>query len=372
MMSVVYYRPAEVPAEACEFWKQKSRELDPVSCLVEGPEWFSMMAGDGAFVACLRDEDSVITGVLPFLPARWSPRLTGMQALAGKIQIRTLKTKGGPFIDERTDPAQLVTLLKRVLDDHADVQAVWFDHIAEKAFPGKLEHAAGGSGSFFCHDVYRDIPHYRLELPALIDELRKFRSRESLKKIEGRQRALARHAGAPCRIMEFRNMAGITPYAERIESMMGRTWQARLLGDRFSVSELEQVAGRGWLRSFLLLAGEKPAAFALCYQGMETLVYEEIGFSGELEKFSPGTILLYRLLESVYASDRPKYIDFGEGDAGYKKQLADNILKVSSLMLVRNGEVSRAKMNFLLYFQVILGVCRKMPFISNLMKRMKH
>ena len=100
---------------------------------------------------------------------------------------------------------------------------------------------------------------------------------------------------------------------------------------------MKRVAERGWLRSFLLLAGDSAVAFAFCFQGKKTLVYETIGYDREFAKYSTGTILLYRLLENLYQQDKPDYVDFGEGEAEYKRLLANDVIKVSSQFVVRDA-----------------------------------
>jgi len=116
---------------------------------------------------------------------------------------------------------------------------------------------------------------------------------------------------------------------------MNNTWQAKELGMRFEVGELAELAARGWLRSFLLMAGDEAAAFALCYQSGDVFVYARIGYDSKFAKFSPGTILLYRLLEQLYMSDTPKYVDLGDGDFGYKKELANDILEANACLILR-------------------------------------
>jgi CelD/BcsL family acetyltransferase involved in cellulose biosynthesis len=43
------------------------------------------------------------------------------------------------------------------------------------------------------------------------------------------------------------------------------------------------------------------------------------------------------LIEHVYESDPPAYLDFGEGEGDYKKQLANDIVHTVSLLLTRRS-----------------------------------
>jgi hypothetical protein len=225
------------------------------------------------------------------------------------------------------------------------------------------------------------MPHYRLILPQTYNVFRALRSASSLKKIEGRERAMVREAGGECRLTEIRQPADWAPYAIDINRLMNATWQAKRLGHGFDIESCRETSERGWLRSFLLLVGDKPVAFVLGYQApaaqgkgellscpVDKLLsesskgtlssatqqpsnlttspgrasgavfhYEQIGHDAAIAKFSsPGTSLLYRLVKRLYERDTPKCVDFGEGEAEYKKALSNHITYTQSVLIVRN------------------------------------
>ena len=116
---------------------------------------------------------------------------------------------------------------------------------------------------------------------------------------------------------------------------MKHSWQAQLLGHDFRLDSVRGTAERGWLRGFLLLAGEMPLAFTLYYAGMDTMVSAVLAYDRRYARFSPGAILFQHTLAHLYATDAPRFLDFGEGDADYKQQWANDVIKVSAVLLVR-------------------------------------
>ena len=160
-------------------------------------------------------------------------------------------------------------------------------------------------------------------------------SAKTLSRLRGKERALSREAGGELRLVEIRQPADWQPYERAIEDLMKAAWQARHLGHGLRLAEQIKLAERGWLRAFLLLAGERAAAFVLCYQGLGTLFYEQLGYDQRLARHSPGMILLYRVLEHVRQHDPPAFIDFGEGAAEYKQALANDTIQAHGLLLVR-------------------------------------
>jgi hypothetical protein len=181
------------------------------------------------------------------------------------------------------------------------------------------------------------MPHYRMRLPPSKAEADQRRSAKTMSKIRGRERALGREVGGEVRTVEIRRPADWQPYQARIEKMMNASWQARLLGHRFRMDDLRAVADRGWVRSYLLLAGEEAVAFAQCYQGQQAMIYEIIGYDQRYARYSPGISLLYRMLDGLYADNPPRYLDFGEGEADYKEHLANDVISENAVLVVRRG-----------------------------------
>jgi CelD/BcsL family acetyltransferase involved in cellulose biosynthesis len=64
--------------------------------------------------------------------------------------------------------------------------------------------------------------------------------------------------------------------------------------------------------------------------------YADIGHDAELSKFSPGTVLLYRLIEDLIAHDRPQTLNFGIGVSEYKRQFATEVREETSLLILRD------------------------------------
>ncbi|MEX2176393.1 MAG: GNAT family N-acetyltransferase [Pirellulaceae bacterium] len=335
-MSVDFLPPAGLPADVLRFWRQQIRAQDEGNVLTRSPEWFEMMTGNDAArggVAVLRAGDGAPRAIAPLLFRDWPLRFSvGSRSLAER-GLRAAKICGGDFIDRTLDSAEVLFLLDALTAKYSHLDAFWFDHLLSAERLATL--AAAAERRFFVHPLFQDIPHYKLRIPATEAEFKLLRSPDSVKKIQGRERALARAAGE-VRLVELRSEAEWQPYEQRMVELMNETWQARLLGHGFSMDELRPVGARGWLRVFLLLAGEQMAAVAICYEGMETLVYEKIGYAQAHSKHSPGTLLLYRILEKARA-DGLRFIDFGEGEAEYKRQLANLTLRVAGCLVVRKS-----------------------------------
>jgi CelD/BcsL family acetyltransferase involved in cellulose biosynthesis len=78
-------------------------------------------------------------------------------------------------------------------------------------------------------------------------------------------------------------------------------------------------ADRGWLRSYVLTCGDVPVCFIIGAQDDATYYYERIGYDPTWHEHSPGKVLLFKVIEDMYAERTPKWFDFGTGDSEYKR-----------------------------------------------------
>lgn len=329
-MKLDVYEVGSVPADVLEAWAKGRQAQDRFSVFTGGYDWFRMMVADKPDEARVVVERNDNGDIRCIVPVQWWNRKVGWRTL------RTLKLIGGDCVSVSAGQTNQADVWTSILSRFSDCDALWFGHV--------LSSRAGniGGGGFFVHSIFSRMPHYRLILPATLDELWARRSKSSIKKIFGRERALARDRGREVRLVELRSKADVAPYRAAISTLMQGTWQSRELGHGFDGGGVDQLADWGWLRSFVLLLGDEPVAYAHGYQGNGIYVYAQIGYSEDCASYSPGTILLYRLLEHFYSvSDRPLCVDFGEGEADYKQHLANDRQEVSSFMLVRNDAMLR-------------------------------
>jgi CelD/BcsL family acetyltransferase involved in cellulose biosynthesis len=103
-----------------------------------------------------------------------------------------------------------------------------------------------------------------------------------------------------------------------------RSWQGRRLGLRLGPSEryrahFQALARLGALRSYVLHHQDRPAAFVYGWQWNGRFEYADIGYDPALADHAPGRVLLYRVLEDLVADRTPHELDFGCGDAEYKR-----------------------------------------------------
>lgn len=107
-------------------------------------------------------------------------------------------------------------------------------------------------------------------------------------------------------------------------SVSSRTYQHALgwgLTDDVATRQKLIAASRnGWLRLHLLRLGEKSCAFQLGFQYRGTYFLQTMGFDPEMKKWRLGTALFLKILEQLCRDSSVDCIDFGYGDAAYKRR----------------------------------------------------
>jgi CelD/BcsL family acetyltransferase involved in cellulose biosynthesis len=120
----------------------------------------------------------------------------------------------------------------------------------------------------------------------------------------------------------------VPAFLAQLDEVCRNAWQGKTFGYRPRNTEsfrshFEQVARQGWLRSYVLTHDRRPVAFELGYQYAGTYYGQECGYDQEWSHAGPGSIVMHLVIEDLYKEDRPDLLDFGFGDAPYKRSFSN-------------------------------------------------
>ena len=157
----------------------------------------------------------------------------------------------------------------------------------------------------------------------------------------------------------------VEAFLELADRISSRSWQHRVLGrrigaDRSYVDKFRDLARRSLLRAFLLKCGPEPCAFVVGYQFEGVYHYEEIGFDPSFAHLSPGTTLLYLILEEFSRRNPPSALNFGIGDAPYKRRFANREGRDASVVLFRRGGGNRVRRESHRAFLLGVGMAKRL------------
>jgi CelD/BcsL family acetyltransferase involved in cellulose biosynthesis len=242
-----------------------------------------------------------------------------------RARMRVLRVSFGGVIGTETDADRRLAFeeLQRPLrDGEADVVI-----LAQLDVDGPLWGLARDAGSRLTTDVGQTrTAHWSVSIAGSIDDFLAARSkttRKTVKRYDNRMERL--HPDA--RVHTFADESQLEELCAEMERVAATTYQ-RTLGAGFSGDPLERALmalgmRRGWFRAWVLYFGDIPVAFwqGFAYRGVYATGCP--GFDPEYTKDRVGAYLAVRMIEELCASGDVQTLDWGHGDADYKRQFGD-------------------------------------------------
>jgi hypothetical protein len=173
--------------------------------------------------------------------------------------------------------------------------------------------------------------HWRSELPGSLDEFLARRSRRRRETIRRYARRLERTYGDDVRVEIVRDRKGLERLFADSKAIHRETYQ-HILGVGFSDAQVqlrlaELAADHGWFRGYMLYLRDNPVAFwhGNAYRGIFGI--GATGFDPAFAEDRPGTYLLMRAIDDLCADPSVHTLDFGFGDAAYKRNFGDGFVE---------------------------------------------
>lgn len=240
--------------------------------------------------------------------------------------LRLLEVLQGGFLGElsQANVEALYDAVTRLLQNGAAdgvlLRNVPTDSVAYEVF----RHRAGPA---FCDGAAERATNWRMTLPESYDAWRAGlgkKAREDLRRYENRIR---RAFGERVSVVEKRRPDDVTETMAVVDGIACKTWQRGLGAGFWPTAEARArwgaAASRGSLRVFVLFLGGAPAAFCSGFLLGGTLWLEHVGYDPAFAAYRPGGYLLQQVIERACREEELRFVDFGTGDADYKRRLCD-------------------------------------------------
>lgn len=265
------------------------------------------------------------------LPARLGP-MTVLEPTARSLTV----TYGGFMgrVDETTAPQLVAAVKESVGPGEVDVIRL---RMLDVDSPVRAAALAGSR--FLRRERFpARMAHWRAEIPGSLDEFLARRSRRRRESVRRYAKRLERSYGDDAQVEVFRTRDGIDRLFADSAHIHHETYQA-VLGVGFSDARVQRALtelamDRGWFRGYVLYLQGKPAAFwhGNAYRGVFGI--GATGFDPAFADARPGTYLLMKAVEDLAADGSVHTLDFGFGDAEYKRHFGDECRQEEDVVLV--------------------------------------
>jgi hypothetical protein len=285
-------------------------------------------------------EGSEVRGIAPFrmLSHRWPCRLGYYEPFVFRILLADLCGESLAAPDTESAHELLLTGLIRA---QVPLEAMLLESVDTRSF---LWRTLTGSAEirrwYWVYIPQGQTVHHMIQIPESIDEyLAKFGS-DGKKKLRRWSRALRDACGGALEIRRVTREEQVPEFLSQVEEISLKSWKASALGRVLratdeSTRQLREYASLGWLRSYVLLCGGAPVAFRTCYQSDGALYLDDTGYDAAWRKHQPGKVLLYLMIEDLFAFERPSWLDFGYGDNEHKRFFANVSYPEANVFLIR-------------------------------------
>ncbi len=110
---------------------------------------------------------------------------------------------------------------------------------------------------------------------------------------------------SPSEMIKFRNFAvAISQASYKSDTTLG------FQGDESFARQLELDAAAGRVRGYVLMSEGQPSAYVFCRIDHDVIVYKHIGYDERFAQSSPGTVLLYLMLQRLFNEGEFRLLDF--------------------------------------------------------------
>lgn len=356
-----------IPDRLRSDWDRLIEKTENRLALFQSPEWFdhlrAMSPGTPASLACIRDGDGTLVGVVPFFTHRLELPYSVRRVRLWKGFLSVLEIPGGtPLVpDDGTVYDQLFGTLRD----------------AARCIDGLYLHMVPTSGYCWCHanasPVVRNafrlcVPdgvtlNHSTKLPGTFEEyLLQFGSK-TRSNLRRKVRLLREHGGGKLELRRFEGKGEVPAFLEAAVPVAKKSWQGRSTDDRIDATpywhaKFGDLADRGLLRAYVLSAGSVDCAFAVGYQGRGVFHHFQTGYDTSFSKFSPGAVLHYLLYEDLILHNPPRGTCFGFGDGDYKRDFANTHSEEVSFLLLNRRLSSTIKVGVYTSFQCLIRVAK--------------
>jgi len=231
---------------------------------------------------------------------------------------------------------------------------------------------------FACEQGWRVIapqglqPRLRIRLPESADEYWNTFTSKTRQTFRRKLKKLGAHELQ--RVTAVEDVADFLAAAHEISL---QTWQTRQFGLRIRNDARElalygQLAQAGLLRCYLWRVEGRPVAFCVGDQRGGVFNYQEVGYVTDYARYSPGQMLLVKMLDDLFAENRPEWFDFGGGDADYKRMFANDISESGTILLLPPTICSHAVHTWLVASQSVRAKARKLVKWAGLATRARQ
>lgn len=182
-------------------------------------------------------------------------------------------------------------------------------------------------------------PRYFVDLSGSFEEYLAKLGQNARHNLRRRIKRFTEFSGGEIQWKAFRAPEEMSAFHSLAGAVAENSWQKRTGGRLFpqvvSLDQLTSLAAAGRVRAYALYHQERPVAFSYCVGQHENLVYTMIGYDEAYAQWSPGNVLYYLFMKSLFEENRYQHLDFTDGILAYKDFIKTDSIPCARVLYFR-------------------------------------
>jgi CelD/BcsL family acetyltransferase involved in cellulose biosynthesis len=278
--------------------------------------------------------DGALVNYLPFRLRDAKLRLRLGDVTVVRLPFRALQLYGDAIVGENADVASACAALSEI--------GLPYDGLTLEETPTRsaIWRALKQSNKKFLVFERSRTPHYVIDLPSSYADYFQQLSQKTRTNVRRGARQLEARLGH-WEVRKFTAPENVLGMVQLIEPIAIKTFHYHLLGQDLTTSNEQLIrnltihAQQGWLRGYVLVGNNRPVAYVIGYLVNGCFQYELIGYDPEFANASPGIVLLAQIVEDLINTGTANLLDFGAGDASYKRLFSNRLYEDGELLVCR-------------------------------------
>ncbi len=343
---------AAAQAELRAGWEAAFQASTSLLKLFQSPSWFDHLLvtekDPDLYVASARDD----SGETVATPIRRQPEypleVKALHRTVFRANLKLVELLATSPLLPPDEPAH-DWLLRSIVERFPDCDCIGANFVPTDSFFWHYVHES----RFVRENFMLYLPEvgrlHSLALPPTFDDyLGKFKAKTRFT-LRKKVKLLDAHCQGHLALRRYETPEQAHEFIATVLPLAQRSWQHQEFGGVFQDGidwerKVTDLAARSMFRGYILWAGETPYAFVLGYQHGNVYFYAKVGFDQAFDKLSPGTVLLFLLIEDLYRYHPPTRLNFGRGDSHYKEAFGNVAADDHDVLLVRRTLKNRARL----------------------------
>jgi CelD/BcsL family acetyltransferase involved in cellulose biosynthesis len=334
-------------------WRRLARGNDHLTAVFQSPEhWAFHIARQPAhtyLLGVVYDAAGEVVGVLPAIVKPFPLAMDAAGRHLGALPLNCVQVFGGPFLMPQEE-GLYATVIRRLMDTRPDIDAVFLNYVRPDDPVWRFVTDAGGAirRDWIVHFPEGARELHTIALSGNFDEyLRKFsgKTRSTLKR---KLRQMKERSNGALELVRVDSEDQVQDFLNRAEAVSSHSWQFRQHGTQIVTTPVEAeafklLAKQGLLRSYLLKTGNDDCAFCIGWQYNGIFHYVRPAFDDRFADLSPGTILLYLMIEDLCKHAPVRRFNFFQNPNPYKRQFGTDFGYDGAVLVCRKTIPIRTK-----------------------------